>query len=210
MSSARVLGGRRGVTLIELVLTLTILALAGALIAAALSASLRTWRTGFTRGREELVARIALARIAGQLRSAVPAAARQGSEEAVAFEAREDALHFVTVPAAGGAPLHVSYSLVQEGGKPALVYRELPWPDKEFFGEGRPRREEVVPEITGMKVGVTRCPEEGEPAPNAVASPWKPTDLCLPGSVEVEITLSDGDGESTYKVSVPLALVSAS
>lgn len=136
MRSARVLGGRRGVTLIELVLTLTILALAGALIAAALSASLRTWRTGFTRGREELVARIALARIAGQLRSAVPAAARQGSEEAVAFEAREDALHFVTVPAAGGAPLHVSYSLVQEGGSPPSSTASCRGPTRSSSGRG--------------------------------------------------------------------------
>jgi hypothetical protein len=198
------------VTLIELVLTLTILALAGALVAGALSASLRTWRVGFTRGREELVARIALERITGQLRSAIPAAARQGSEEAVAFEAHEDSLHFVTVPSGGGAPLHVSYSLVEAGGKRALVYRELPWPDKDFFGEGRPRREEVVPEITGLKVTVSRCPEEGEPAPNVVESPWKPADLCLPGTVEIEITVPDGAGESTYRVSLPLAVVSAS
>ena len=156
MIRRRLRGDRRGLTLIELVLTLTILALAGALVSGAFVTGLRAWQSGLRSGREELVARIVLERIATQLRAAISSPARHDEGDAVAFDAAEDHLRFVTLAAAGTAPVQVFYGLRGDGGDAHLVYREYPWPDKEFFGDGRPRREEKIPEITGFSVKVVK------------------------------------------------------
>ena len=156
MTPRRLRGDRRGLTLIELVLTLTILAFAGALVSGAFVTGLRAWQSGLRSGREELVARIVLERIATQLRAAVFSPARHDKGDAVAFDAAEDHLRFVTLAASGAAPVQVFYGLQAGGGDAQLVYREYPWPDKEFFGSGNQRREERIPEITGLSVKVVK------------------------------------------------------
>jgi prepilin-type N-terminal cleavage/methylation domain-containing protein len=204
-------GDRRGLTLIELVLTLTILALAGALVSGALVTGLRAWQSGMRSGREELVARIVLERIATQLRAAVASPAKRHEEAAVAFDAAEDFLRFVTLAAAGPAPVQVSYGVSSDGGDPHLVYREYPWPDKEFFSEGRPRREERVVEVTGFSVKVVkRSDKPDQDQPDAGAAPssaeWSPLDKALPASVSVAITVSaEGQPEPRqYMITVPI------
>ena len=132
----RLRGDRRGLTLIELVLTMTILALAGALVSGALATGLRAWKSGLRSGREELVARIVLERIAAQLRAAIPAPAKRGEELAVAFDAADDRLRFVTLAAAGTAPVQVSYGLSAAGGETGLLYRELPLAGQGFLRRG--------------------------------------------------------------------------
>jgi prepilin-type N-terminal cleavage/methylation domain-containing protein len=205
VSAVRLRDDRRGLTLIELVLTLTILALAGALVSGALATGLRAWQSGLSSGREELVARIVLERVAAQIRAALPSPAKRNGEDAIAFDAAEDHLRFVTL-AAGSAPVQVFYGLRNDGGEPHLVYREYPWPDKDFFGEGRPRQEEKVLEITGFSVAVvkrTKATTEGEePAP----AEWSPLDKELPESVSVEIVVgSAGRLEPRrYRITVPV------
>jgi prepilin-type N-terminal cleavage/methylation domain-containing protein len=204
--------GERGLTLVEMVLTLTILALAGALIYGGLGTALRAWQQGFAQGREELVARVVLERMAGQLRSVVAAPAKRSGEDAVAFAVTGDSLRFVTLlSASGAAPAQVGYALADDGGKRALVYREYPWPDKNFFGQTRPRREERVPEVTGLKVSVApRADEEASGPSVTTGEPWKATDAVLPGSVTIEITAAAPGGEArTYELTVPLEIVSA-
>jgi prepilin-type N-terminal cleavage/methylation domain-containing protein len=206
MIAGRVGGDRRGLTLIELVLTLTILAVAGALVSGAFTTGLRAWQSGARSGREELVARIVLERIAVQVRAAVLSPARLKGEDAVAFDAGEDHLRFVTLAASGAAPVQVFYGLAGEGEARSLVYREYPWPDKEFFGEGRPRREERVEEIMELTVKVARRDE----APGSDTEPptetWSPLDLELPGSVTVEIAVraSPGPEPLRYRITVPV------
>ncbi len=216
MKRHRFRGDRRGLTLIELVLTLTILALAGALVSGAFATGLRSWQSGLRSGREELIARIVLERLATQLRAAVASPAKRDGEKAVAFDAAEDHLRFVTVSAAGQAPVQVSYSLGSDGGNPHLVYREYPWPDKDFFGEGRPRREEKVVEVTGFAVKVVKRSEtsdkdDANKASALVTQDWSPLDKELPGSVSIEIVVSAaGQPESRQyqlTVSIPNAKV---
>jgi hypothetical protein len=194
-----------------MVLALTILGLAGGLVTGALGTALRSWQGGFVRGREELVARVVLERMAGQLRSAVPSPAKRGTDDAIAFEAKADALRFVTLlSASGGAPAQVGYSLVDEEGRRALVYREFAWPDKDFFKEGnRPRREERLPEIGGLTVRVTKRQDAEAAAPNVTTGEsWSPTDGVLPASVTVEIRTAPESGEpATYALTVPIATV---
>lgn len=212
---------RRGLTLIELVLTLTILGIAGALVSGALTTALRTWQSGLRAGREELVARIVLERLAQQLRSAVPAPAKLDEKDAVAFDAGEDRLRFVTM-AAGERPAHVFYSLREDGGGRHLVYREHPWPDKDFFGESKARRQEDVAEVTGFSVKVIKREKKAgagadlmdtvgtpaaEQAPGAVVEgQWRPEQRELPARVELEIQVrAEGKAEPlSFAVSVPL------
>jgi len=212
---------RSGLTLIELVLTLTIIGLAGSLVSGAIATGLRAWQSGLRSGREELVARIVLERIATQLRAAINSPATKDGADAVAFDAAEDRLRFVTLTASGLAPAQVSYALRSDGGGPHLVFREYPWPDKDFFGEGHPRREESIPEVTGFSVKLvkrTAADDKRKTDPGttglsrvndlsgASTAEWSPRDRELPASVAVEIAVSaQGQKEPRlYQVTVPI------
>jgi prepilin-type N-terminal cleavage/methylation domain-containing protein len=197
---------RRGLTLIELVLALTILAVTGALVTGALAAGLRAWQSGARSGREELVARIVLERIAAQVRAAVAAPATKDNEAAVAFDAGEGHLRFVTLAAAGTAPVQVYYGLEANGEGRHLVYREYPWPDKDFFGQGRPRREELVAEVTGLTVKVTKRAEDSDGGLEAPSDEWSPLDQVPPASVTVGIVVgAEGSSEPRrYEITVPI------
>jgi len=205
----RLRGDRRGLTLIELVLTLTILAFAGALVSGAFVTGLHAWQSGLRSGREELVARIVLERIAVQLRAAISSPAKHDKGDAVAFDAAEGHLRFVTLAAGATAPVQVFYGLRGGGGDAQLVYREYPWPDKEFFGEGHPRSEEKIPEITGFSIKAvkrTDTSDTGEKDGVPATEAWSPLDERLPASVSVEIIVNaEGRQEPRhYQISVPI------
>jgi prepilin-type N-terminal cleavage/methylation domain-containing protein len=207
--SRRLRRDRRGLTLIELVLTLTILALAGSLVSGALVAGLRTWQTGLRNGREEHVARIVLERLAAQVRAAIAAPAKRDGADAVAFDAGEHQLRFVTLAAGGAAPQQVSYRLEEGGGASRLVYREFPWPSKEFFDGERPRREEALPEVTGFSVKAVKRPaESSSPDANGEDSTaaWNPLDKELPGRVEIAISVAVAGEPAArqYEIAVPI------
>lgn len=214
MIRRRLRGDRRGLTLIELVLTLTILALAGSLVSGAFVTGLRAWQSGLHTGREELIARIVLERIATQLRAAVSSPAVRNGESAVAFDATAASLRFVTLAAAGPAPVQVSYRLSNDGGASHLVFSEYPWPDKDFFGEGRPRREERIEEVTDFSVRVFTRSDDSDidtSAPDSKGagnSPeeWSPLDEKLPASVSVEIVLKPAGRQEPrhYRITVPI------
>lgn len=206
MRTGRLPRGDGGLTLLETLLASTILAVAGALVAGAFSAALRSWEAGRDRGREELVARVALERIGSQLRSAVASCVERGREPAIAFDAGEETLRFVTPAVESGAPVQVSYGLARDGGAAALLYREHAWPDKRFFEDPPAHREEVVPEITSFRVSVTRREQEGDAGrPPPGGKEWEPTDGVLPGKVAIEIGTAAAGGSGRYGLTVGLA-----
>ncbi len=202
---------RRGLTLLETLLALTILSMAGAVVYSSLATTLFSWRTGVSRGRDRQVALVALDRIAGQLKSAVPAVVRSDSGTVAAFDGGENFVRFVTLLPVSGRPVaQVSYSIEQRGGGRMLVYREHPWPDKEFAeGGGDPWLEEEVPEITGMSVLLmTReggAESEGPDAERA-GTEWQAGEKEeLPDEVEVSFQIaSDTEEESLFRTVVPV------
>jgi prepilin-type N-terminal cleavage/methylation domain-containing protein len=211
MSGSRGGRGSSGLTLIELVLALAILAVAGALVSGAFTGALRSWSAGLAAGREELVARVALERIATQLRAAVGSPARRGEQDAVAFDAGDEHLRFVTAAGEGAAPAHVFYGLADCPEGRCLVYREHPWPDKDFFGASRPRREELIAEIAGLAVRVEpRDADAGEDSAPA-AREWDPAGREMPGRVTVEIRMrgEGGRGARSWRAVVPILAGSA-
>ena len=150
-----------GLTLLEVLLAFTILSLSGAIVYGALNTALLSWSAGVTSGRNSQVARIALDRMAQQLSSIVPAVLLDGGERKAAFEADENSLHFVTLLPTGSFPIaQVSYIIEEREEGPQLVYREYPWPDKGFFADPNPVREEALPEIEGMEIATVSGDDE--------------------------------------------------
>ena len=184
-----------GLTLLEVMLALTILSLAGAIFYGALNTSLTSWSAGLVQGRRGQVARIALDRMTQQLKAGVPAEVKDGRRKRPAFEGKEESLRFVTLLPVGPYPLaQVSYSMEETGDGRILVYREYLWPDKKFFEEGVPVREETLPEIESLEI-VLRGPEEDE----AVKEDE------FPNLVEVELRVK-GEGEEgdrTFTAAAP-------
>ena len=203
---------RRGLTLLESLLALTILSMAGAVVYSSLSTTLLSWRKGVNRGREHQTALVALDRIAGQLKSAVPAVVEGEGGPAAAFAAGEDFIRFVTLLPVSGRPMaQVSYAVEEREGKEVLVYREHPWPDKKFSeGGGDPWMEEEITGISGMTV-LPRVVEEDDgsalPRSGREEAAWQAgEEKELPDEVEVSLRLSGpGEGgEEPYRTVVPI------
>ena len=149
----------RGFTLIEVLIALTIVALAGVVVYGALSTALTSWSAGIIDSRRSQVAQIALDRISQQLKSTVASTVKKDGRVVAAFTGDDHSIRFVTLGAAGGAPLAaVSYAV--EDGKDGrrFVYREYPWPDKDFFEPKDPWTEEEVPEIVDLTFVFRKAP----------------------------------------------------
>lgn len=175
-----------GLTLLEVMLALMILSLAGAIFYGALNTVLTTWSAGLTQGRRGQVAGIALDRMTQQLKSGVPAMTGEETRRRIAFEGKEEILRFVTLLPVGPYPLaQVSYSMEETGEGSSLVYREYLWPDKKFFEEGEPVREETLSEIESMEI-LLRGQEEDEPVEEDE----------FPSLVEIELRVK-GEGDET-------------
>ncbi len=204
--------GGSGVTLIEMVLALTILALAGGIIYSSFSTAVGSWNAGFTHGKKDHVARISLDRMAQQLRSAVAATVTKSDREVVAFDSGEDYLRFVTLlPVGNGAPRQVSYSIEDSGNGKELVYREYPWPDKKFFEGGEPIREERLPEIAGLELtlmaGREEVREQDVPSVQEEQKEWLPGEVPdLPAEVGVLLTTASEGSRPGESFSVTITI----
>ena len=202
-----------GFTLLEVMISLTILTLAMAVGYGALSTALTSWSAGLARGRKEQVARIALERMAQQLKSAIPAIiTEEGGRRRPAFAGGEDHVRFVTVLPVGvdTIPVQVSYSIEEADGGSRMVYREYPWPDKKFFDIGEPVKEESLDEIVGMKITLwprEKSGESGEGGESGIPvdeEEWSPDDEeTMPGGVDISLRL-EGDEDDRYSTSVSL------
>jgi prepilin-type N-terminal cleavage/methylation domain-containing protein len=199
-----------GLTLLEVMVSLTILSLAMAVVYSSFTTAFTSWSAGLDRGRKEQVARIALERMAQQLKSAIPATITgEGGRRRPAFVGGEDHLRFVTVLPVGveGRPAQVSYSIEEVDGESVLVYREYPWPDKDFFEVGDPVKEERVDGIVGMAITFRPREENGERGEGGVPREGEeetpPDKEVMPGGVDISLRL-EGDEEGLYSTSVPL------
>jgi hypothetical protein len=196
---------KEGLTLLEALLALTILALSGAIVYSFLATVLISWTSGVERGRKGQVAGIVVDRLGQQLRSAVPARIIESGRKRAAFRGDEDSLRFVTLLPTGLASLRqVSYAVEEGDEGPELVYREYPWPDKDFFEEKEPLKEERLPEIVDMEV-VLRPRKAGEKE-GWSEEEWSPEGEDLPGAAEVLLVVAGAGSKEgrSVKMAVPL------
>lgn len=199
-----------GFTLLEVLVSLTILTLALAVTYGAFTTALTAWSAGLDRGRKEQVARIALEMMAQQLKSAIPASiTEEDGRRRPAFESGEDHIRFVTVLPVGvdSRPAQVSYSIEQIDGERRLVYREYPWPDKNFFAIGEPVKEEALDGIVGMEITLRSREETGETeetgTPRNEDEEPRSDEEAVPGGVDISLHL-EGDEDHLYSTSVSL------
>ena len=202
-----------GFTLIEVMVSLMILTLAMSVAYGSFTTALTSWSAGLSRGRKEQVARIALERMAQQLKSAIPATiTTTGGRRRPAFEGGDDHIRFVTMLPSGvdGIPVQVSYSIEEADGGSRMVYREYPWPDKNFFEVGEPVKEEALDEIVGL--AITLRPREenegngdgGESDIPVDEEEWSSEDEeTIPGGVDISLRL-EGDEDYFTSTSIPL------
>ena len=202
----RLRSGRQGFTLLEVLLALTILAMAGTIVYSFLATALISWTTGVDRGRTMQVAGIAADRLAQQLKSAVPAGVLKSRLRVAAFDGGEDSLRFVTLLPTGLRTLRqVSYSIEEGEEGTELAYREYPWPDKKFFEEQDPLREERLPEIIGMEV--TLRARESEADKTDEGDEWSPGMKELPREVEVRLVVAGRGDERGRSVTVAVPIL---
>jgi prepilin-type N-terminal cleavage/methylation domain-containing protein len=198
-----------GFTLLEVMVSLTILTLAMAVAYSSLTTALASWSTGLNRGRKEQVALIALDRMAQQLKSAIPASitGRDGRRRP-AFDGGEEYVRFVTILPVGvdTVPVQVSYSIEEADGGSRMVYREYPWPDKSFFEGGEPVKEETLDAIVGMAITLRPRGKSGDddtPGDEVERQPPAEGEEVMPGGVDISLRL-EGDEGDLHTTSVSL------
>jgi len=202
----RLPGRPRGFTLLEVLLALTILAMAGTIVYSFLATAFISWTSGVDRGRTMQVAGIAADRLSQQLKSTVPAHVLKSRLRVAAFDGGEDSLRFITLLPTGLRTLRqVSYSIEEGEEGPELAYREYPWPDKKFFEDQDPLREERLPEIVGMEVALRA--RESEADKTEEGDEWSPGAKDLPLEVEVRLVVAGPGDEQERSVTVTVPLL---
>jgi prepilin-type N-terminal cleavage/methylation domain-containing protein len=203
--------GRKGFTLIEVLVALTIVALSGVVVYGALTTAFGSWSAGLVAGRRGQVAQIALDRMSRQLKSTVSSTVKKNNRVVAAFDGDGESVRFVTTAPAGGAPIAVvSYSVESGSDGKRFVYREYPWPDKDFWEPKEPWTEEAVPEIVGLAFVFRKAASDLAAEGGAGDEPgeeWKAgQSRDVPAEVEITIIV-DGQGppeERALKSIIPV------
>ena len=155
MRHRQVHGGERGVTLLELVITLTILSMIGVIGLQAFRLGSRSWQKGEERAEAEQRIRVVYSTIAQALASLVPAMAVVDRQQVLAFQGRPEWILFHTAPA-GHGPLpysamvrSVAFSV--EPGTGLVLQESYPLAEGEVSLERRGPIQVLDPQVTGLK-----------------------------------------------------------
>jgi general secretion pathway protein J len=202
------LANARGMTLLEVLLALTILALIVVVLVAALRVGVRAWEAGERRaaGHQELRAMIEL--LTEALSTAFPYKGRlgEGLTRTVLFEGEADEVHWVTTAPpllleAPAVPFHAITLRYTSEGELRLTERLVP--TDEPFGD--------EPHV-GLSRAVSAFHLEYRDEQGAWQSRWEKANNSLPRAVRVELTVREpGRGterKAAFVVPLPLAKVS--
>jgi general secretion pathway protein J len=146
----------RGFTLLELIISLTIVAMIVLIVNAALSIGMQATDKGGGRNTENQRARAALALIARQLKSAYPLALQTESGIAVYFSGKRDELNFVATtarPEVGGLEKVTYFVREQDGHRSLWLRTSAPTLPADLLNdrEGELSQEtEILPEIEAV------------------------------------------------------------
>jgi len=225
----------RGVTLLELVITLTILSLIGVIGLQAFRLGSRSWQKGEERAEAEQRIRVVYSMMAQALASFVPAMAMLDRRQVLAFQGGPEWIFFHTAPA-GHGPLpygamvrSVAFSV--EPGTGLVVQESYPLAEGEVSLQPRGPIQILDPQVTGLKFRYlappasedqeaqwveTWDPNEGKAeTPAAVASrrtsrlgpaAAAPATSRLPLAIEVTLLRAEGRGEREVGFVVPVRL----
>jgi general secretion pathway protein J len=212
--------GTSGFTLLEMVVTLTILGFILLIIFGAFRLGLSAWEKGESSGEEYQKVRAVSQLLSQQLKSMVPYKVKTEKAEGdyLAFEGKSDSLKFVSaVSIRGKQPkgfVYVTYAFREggnEGGR-LVVYEQRVLNRKNFFEEG-PDEESGVPVIEGISEIQFEYYREGDSAKNeeeAWTDGWDAKEEKeLPKAVRMTVTYKNGQSEKEALPTTLLASVRA-
>ncbi len=168
----------RGFTLVELIVSLTILSLVTVLIGSGFKLAINSWSKGENETEWTQKLRVLSGMFSQQLKSAYPYKAELDGEEVVLFKGNTDSITFVTALSGRsfGGFKWVRYSYKDD----ALVYKEGILPDKELERVLEGDEEIVDPDIEEIKFEYFSDEED------SWMDTWEPGES-LPGAVRVSI-----------------------
>ncbi len=193
-----------GMTLLEILLAFTILAVIVVVLITSLRVGVRAWETGERRAASQQEVRAMIELLTEALSTAVPYRGRLGDglNRVVLFEGERDEVHWVTtepplVLDAPAAPFHAVTLRYTSDGELRLTERLVP--AEEPFGD--------TPHIV-LSRSVSALRLEYRDDQGAWQSRWEKATNALPTAVRVELTIREpGRGnERTAAFVVPLAL----
>lgn len=207
MTSGRAPGpaSLRGMTLLEVLVALTVLAVIVTVLVAGLRVGVRAWEAGERRAAAQQELRAVIELLTEALATATPYRGRLGDglDRVTLFEGAPDEIHFVTtapplvldVPA---APFHAVTVRRTDEGQIMLVERMVP-ADEPFGEDGA--RAVLARSVTAFKA-------EYRDGQGAWADRWDPRNAGgLPSAVRVVFTVREpGHAEKTATFVVPIAL----
>jgi len=207
----------KGFTLLELLVSLTLLSLIAGIVVAGFRIGLRAWEAGETRAEAVQRSRAVLDRMAQELRSVAPVTKGAQAKKTARFMGKPDRLQFAAGPAPfprnpwEALPHLIAYSVEDNPHAEVrgLIRRESPLP-----GEGESLLEEagegVVfdPRVVRLKLRYLRPPQEGQERGEWVDS-WDDLETMsstpsrvqshlsssLPLAVEVSLVVKEGERE---------------
>ncbi len=202
-----VVAGRRrerGMTLLEILVALTILAVIVVVLVSSLRVGIRAWEAGERRAAIQQELRAVMELLTEALSTATPYRGRLGGglDRVVLFEGAPDEVHFVTtapplVLDAPAAPFHAV--TLRRTGEAELWLAERLIPADEPFGDS-PR--------TVLARAVTTFKLEYRDSQGVWTDQWDPRNAGgLPSAVKIELTVEDrtrGKKTTTFVVPIPL------
>ena len=194
-----------GFTLLEVIVTLTIVGFILLIIFGAFRLGLSTWERGESTRREYQKMRAATQMISRQIKSIVPykVKATQAEADYLAFEGKATSLKFVSAfPIKGKKPEGLVYGIYEfrgegtEGGR--LILYEEKVLNKDLFGES-PKEESGATLLEGISNVRFEYYREGDPDKNREegwVDEWNAKDEKeLPKGLRMTITSENGEGE---------------
>ena len=196
-------GFQSGFTLVELMISISILALVTLIIGSGFRLGMDAWEKGEVETSYNQRLRVLSGMLSQQLKSAYPYKIEDGDEKVVVFKGEKDSLLFVTAltdPGQGGFKW-IRYSL-QEG---SLIYKEGILPDKEFEDKLKGDEEVVDSEIGEIEFSYYSYDEDDENPGEGGDDEWSETwdyGETLPMAVKVKIPFFQ-----SFSITIPLGNV---
>ncbi len=230
MTGHRVERGKPGgVTLLELVVTMTIVSLLSLIIVQAFRIGGRAWDKGEQRAESQQRIRVLSGMLAQRLASVHPAVVRVNGRPITAFQGRSDRIFFYSAPDGQGL---MPYSAMVRGqayfvesGKGLVTQESYPLVEGDVSLEPRGTVIVLEPKVTRITFRFLSPPSIGEGEPHWVDS-WEPVqaasetqaqaggrapapgqpapEIRLPLAVEVTLAVQDEKGEREIALLLPI------
>jgi len=182
--------GQRGVTLLELTITLTIVSVLGLIVLQAFRLGSRAWENGEKRAEAEQRIRILYGTLAQRLASIHPVTAQVDGKPVLAFQGMADRIFFYSAPDGQGAlpqsAMITGQAYFVEPGKGLVVRENYPLVEGQVSLDPRGGFTVLDPKVIRLRFRYLAPPSPGETDPRWVES-WDLRDASNVSQVSVGV-----------------------